>query len=123
MDFELQNIITYVVMLIGFITTYWKSKVSLEKRLTSMSSELEDRKVQIDRLERAVGKLESTIDKILQQRTEFEKQTLEQFSTIQLQLSEVVKEQVVATTILTENLKHLTDLVQRHDEKLNQLKP
>lgn len=122
MNLEIKDVVTYVLVIIGFVVSYWKSKTDLVKKMTQMTAELEDRKEHIQRLENVIGKLEKSIDKILDQRVESEKASAKQFSSIQLQLSEIVKEQALATTILTENLKHLTGLVKRHDDTLSRLK-
>ena len=122
MNLEIKDVVTYVLVIVGFVVSHWKSKTDLVKKMTQMTGELEDRKEHIQRLEGAIGKLERSIDKILDQRVESERASAKQFSSIQLQLSEIVKEQALATTILTENLKHLTGLVKRHDDTLSRLK-
>lgn len=104
---ETKEIINYVLILLGFIITYWKQKVDLEKRLTQLNMDLEVRKTDM-------VKLEAIIDKILVRRDAFEKETFKQFNDIQLQLTKTL-------TVLNENLKHLTTLVKTHDDQIQRL--
>lgn len=80
----------------------------MEKRLTKLSMDIEARKV-------GMTKLEEVIDKILDRRDSFERETFKQFSDIQLQLTKAI-------TILNENLKHLTQMVDSHEEFIKKQK-
>lgn len=104
---EIKQVIEYAIIVLGFIVSYWKQRLDMEKRVTKLTTDLEARKS-------GIMKLEDVVEKILERRDAFEKETFKQFGDIQLQLTKAI-------TILNENLKHLTQIVDGHNEQIQKL--